>query len=642
MHDYKLSEGERRLAAVMFTDMVGYTALTQSNETLALGLLQTQSGILLPLIRAHKGTPIKTIGDAHLAEFESALEAVRCAVEIQRQVSEYNRSAPPEQAFKLRVGIHVGDVVHTGNDVFGDAVNIASRIEPLAEPGGVCLSQQVYDQVQNKVEFGLEKLPFHQLKNVASHIEVYKVVDTKPDLNVALEQDMPKERVAILPLSNFSPSQQDEYLADGMTEELITAISGVEGLRVIARTSVMRFKNKELDAGEIGRTLNAGTILEGSFRKIGERIRVTVQLIDSKTEEHRWAQNYDGDMKDIFSIQSDIAGKVAQALQRKLLEEPRPSPRVNLEAYELYMKGRNYWNRRNADGVSQALKLFNAALEKDPRLAKAYAGVADCYMIGENLQLFKREEAYTKASAAILKAIDLDDAIAEAHASYGLLLNNKQKYADALGEFKRALSLNPSYASAHHWYSICLANLGKLDQAIEEAKLASQSDPLSPPARNILGAMYVYARRYDDAIKVFDDILKLDPDFSPTLTFRSNVFVFKGMEEESNRDLIHSLRSATSFDRNSSLAYQNGWLGHSEEAAKYFEEAKRMAPSDKELTSLNCSYCACLGDKDGFFSWVPKAIEQKALEPEDVRYAPWLDKMRGDARYADLLKSLPS
>jgi tetratricopeptide (TPR) repeat protein len=428
-----------------------------------------------------------------------------------------------------------------------------------------------------------------------------------------------------------------------MTEELITAISGVEGLRVIARTSVMRFKNKEVDIREIGSTLNAGTILEGSFRKIGERIRVTVQLIDARTEEHRWAQNYDGDMKDIFSIQTDIAGKVAQALQRKLLEGPRPSQgSVNIEAYELYMKGRHYWNRRTADGVSQALKLFNAAIEKDPRFAKAHAGVADCYLIGYSLQLFKvREEAEKQTEAAILKAIELDNTIAEAYASHGLLLNNQGKYLEAVQAFERALSLNPSYATAHHWYSICLANLGKLDGAIEEAKLASQADPLSPPARNILGAMYVYAREYDKAIEVFDDILKLEPDFPPSLSFRSNVFAYRGMEEESMRDMIQSLRNATDYDRNTSLAYNYGWFGHKEEAAEYFEKAKKDAPSKEALTNLNCGYYACLGDKDGFFSWASRAIDQKALDPEDVRYAPWIDKMREDPRYEDLLKSLP-
>jgi adenylate cyclase len=441
-----LSGDARRLAAIMFTDMVGYTALTQSDESAALSLLQTQNGMILPLIRAHGGTPVKTIGDAHLAEFGSALEAVTCAVEIQRRVKQYDDSASTRESFKLRVGIHIGDVVHKDNDVFGDAVNIASRLEPLAEPGGVCISQQVYDQVHNKVEFRLEKLPFHQLKNVSSRIEAYKVIDVQT--GPPAEQEMLKERVAILPLSNFSPSSQDEYLADGMTEELITAISGVEGLRVIARTSVMKFKNKETDIAEIGRALNAGTILEGSFRKIGERIRVTVQLIDARTEEHRWASNYDGDMKDIFSIQSDIAGKVAQALEKKLLDQSAAHRRaVNIEAYELYLKGRHYWNRRNADGVTQALKLFKAAVEKDPDFAKAYAGIADCYSIGRGLQLFKRDEADELARAAIQKALDLDDSIAEAHASRGLVLDNLGRYSEAEESFKRALSLNPTWAS---------------------------------------------------------------------------------------------------------------------------------------------------------------------------------------------------
>jgi adenylate cyclase len=624
----------------MFTDMVGYTALTQGNEALALNLLQTQSGILLPLIVAHKGTPVKTIGDAHLAEFESALEAVRCAVEIQRQIRGYNRSAPPEQTFRLRVGIHVGDVVHQSDDVFGDAVNIASRIEPLAEPGGICLSQQVYDQVQNKVEFRFEKLTYHQLKNVSARIEVYKVIDAEPDLKVLPEQDMPKERVAVLPLSNFSPSQQDEYLADGMTEELITAISGVDGLRVIARTSVMKFKNKEFDIAEIGRTLNSGTILEGSFRKIGERIRVTVQLIDAKSEEHRWAQNYDGDMKDIFSIQTDIADKVAQALQKKLLEAPHPSQgSVNIEAYELYLKGRQYWNRRNAEGTSQALELFNAALEKDPNFARAYAGVADCYLIGQGVHLFKREEAEAQAKAAILKAIGRDETMADAHASYGLLLNNQRKYAEAVGEFERAISLNPSYASAHHWYSICLANLGKLDEATDQARLASQADPLSPSSRNILGVMYVYARRYDDAIAVFDDILRVEPDFSQSLSSRSNAYAYKEMEEESMRDMNHYIQNRKGYDRDSVMAYQFAWFGHKDEAAKHFEDAKKGVPSEEELISLCFDYYACLGDADEFFKWARRAIDQGVIEPDDVKYAPWLDKVRGDSRYADLLNS---
>ena len=428
-----MSYERRRLAAVMFTDMVGYTLLSQRNEDLAFGLLDKQSGILLPAIKSHGGTPVKTMGDAHLAEFESALEAVKCAVEIQKGVREYMSSASKDEHFELRIGIHVGDVVHRGDDVFGDAVNIASRIEPLAEPGGICITQQVYDQVHNKLPFAFEKIPSQPLKNVSTRIDIYRVMSSAPvipDQNSDVESL--KERIAVLPLANFSPNPQDEYLADGMTEELITAISMVEGLRVIARTSAMRLKNTDKDVAEIGRTLKVGTILEGSLRKVGEKIRVTVQLIDAKTEEHIWAQNYDGDMSDIFKIQSDIAGKVAQVLKGKLLPASIPIQRaVNLEAYELYLKGRFFWNKRNVQGITEALKLFQAAVEKNPDFAKAYSGIADCYSIGRDLYMFERGEALDKAGKAVRRALELDDTIAEAHASFGLQLVNAFQLREA-------------------------------------------------------------------------------------------------------------------------------------------------------------------------------------------------------------------
>jgi len=630
----------RRLAAVMFADMVGYTALTQRDESLALSLLEKQNGIVLPLIRAFGGTPVKTIGDAHLAEFESTLAAIRCGVEIQRKLREYNTSSSPDQSLKLRIGIHVGDVVHKDNDVYGDAVNIAARLEPIADPGGVCISQQVYDQVQNKVEFRLERLPSQQLKNVNQRIDIYKVIDSaliqKSDLR---EEDLSKERVAILPLSNYSPSSQDEYLADGMTEELITAISGVVGLRVIARTSVMRFKNSTVDISEIGRTLRAGTILEGSFRKVGERIRVTVQLIDAKTEEHIWASNYDGNMQDIFSIQTDIANKVAQALKVKLLV---PAQRqVNIEAYELYLKGRNYWNRRTADGVTQALKLFTAAVEKDPSFAKAHAGIADCYLIGRQHQLFQ-DVWETQASLAIQKALELDDSIAEAHASRGLLLTRSYRFVEAQEEFRKGLSLNQSYASAHHWYAICLAYMGHLDEAIAEATLAAQSDPLAAPSRDILGIMYVSAREFDKALEIFDDILKLDPDFHPALQFRSIVYLYKGMEGEAARDLQRSLANSSEFEKNSMLALQAAWFGHKEEAWKFFEQAAKIAPSQNSLVGFEVAFAAVNGDVEQFFKLCDKALAAKELTPGTIRYEPWLDKMRADPRYKDLMKRLPS
>ena len=637
-----MPDEERRLVAIMFTDMVGYTALTQSNEALALNLLETQSGILLPLIRAHRGIPVKTIGDAHLAEFGSALDAVHCAVEIQRAVRERNASATPQQAFKLRVGIHIGDVVHRDNDVFGDAVNIASRLEPIADPGGVCVSQQVYDQVHNKTDFAFEKLPLRQLKNVSATIEVYRVRESTRLVQQEEEARMPKERVAILPLANFSPSSQDEYLADGMTEELITAISGIQGLKVIARTSVMRFKGTQTNIAEIGRSLNAGTILEGSFRKIGERIRVTVQLIDAMTEEHKWASNYDGDMHDIFSIQADIANKVAQALKGKLVAElTMPRKEVDIQAYEFYLKGRQFWNRRDVEGVQQALKLFQSAVARDPSFAKAYTGIADCYLIGKGLNLFVDQDADALAEEAIRKALELDD-LPEAHASRGLLLNNKFRYSEAQLEFKRAVSLNPNYASAHHWYAVCLANIGRLDQAIEEARLASQADPLSPPSRNVLGVMYESAGDFNRALEIYTEVQKLDPGFRPAWAFRSGLYMHWGMEAEAKADIERWFLSGDEFDRQAYSAYFGAWFGHREEAAKHLEEAQKLAPTEKSLRTLQATYAACIGDTDSFFKLIGQVLESGEIDGESIRYAWWLERMRNDSRYADLVRSLPT
>jgi TolB-like protein/Tfp pilus assembly protein PilF len=636
-----LPDEERRLVAIMFTDMVGYTAITQSDEALALGLLETQSGILLPLIRAHRGLPVKTIGDAHLAEFGSALDAVKCAVEIQKSVREHNASAASGQAFRLRIGIHIGDVVHRDKDVFGDAVNIASRLEPIADPGGVCVSQQVYDQVHNKTDFQFEKLPLRQLKNVSDTIEVYRVKESIKSSQSDEEPRMPKDRVAVLPLANFSPSSQDEYLADGMTEELITAISGVQGLKVIARTSVMRFKGTQTNISEIGKALNAGTILEGSFRKIGDRIRVTVQLIDAMTEEHRWASNYDGDMHDIFSIQADIANRVAEALRGRLVTGAVPRKEVDIQAYENYLRGRQFWSRRDSEGVMQALKLFQAAVARDPSFAKAYTGIADCYLIGEGLNLFSGKDVNALAEEAIRKALELED-LPEAHASLGLLLNNKLRYSEAQEEFRRAVSLNPNYASAHHWYAICLANIGKLDQAVEEARLASQADPLSPPSRNILGVMHENAKDFNRALEVYTDVLKLDPSFRPAWSFRSGIYMNWGMEAEAKADLERWFQSGDEFDRESFSAYLDAWFGRLEEARKHMEAAEKLAPSERGLRVVQAIFAACVPDPNSFFNLIGQTLEFGDIDAGSIRYAWWLDRVRGDPRFADLIRSLPT
>jgi len=307
----------------MFTDVVGYTSLTQKNEALALKLLQDHERLLRPIFRKHNGREVKTIGDSFLVEFASALEAVECANEVQNSMRELNSTLKPEGRILLRIGIHVGDVVHSRGDVYGDAVNVASRLESLAEPGCICISQQVYDHVRDKSDVAAVYIGKQLLKNVDLPVDTYRVVLPWEEKPPPVTPATSSHRVAILPLVNISPDPNDEYFSDGMTEELISAVSKVGDLRVISRTSVMKYKGAGKTVGEIARELNVGAVLEGSVRKAGARLRITMQLIDVRNDEHLWSQSYDRNLDDVFEIQSDIAKRVAEALEVHLLAKDR-------------------------------------------------------------------------------------------------------------------------------------------------------------------------------------------------------------------------------------------------------------------------------------------------------------------------------
>src|SRR5438093_766744 len=304
----------------MFTDMVGYTALGQTNETLSLALVNEQRKLIRPILIKHNGREVKTIGDSFLVAFSSALDAVRCAYDIQRITREFNISLPEARKLHLRIGVHLGDVVESQGDISGDAVNVASRIEQLAEDGGVCLTRQVYDHVQNKFELPLNSLGLRSLKNVNAPVEVFKIEMPWHEERAPQPTQFDMNRIAVLPFVNMSPDHGDEYFADGITEELIDRLSQLSELRVIARTSMMIYKRKEKKASEIAKELRVGSLIEGSVRKAGNRIRITVQLIDGGTEEHLWSSRYDKDLDDVFAIQSDIAERVTDQAKVHLLD----------------------------------------------------------------------------------------------------------------------------------------------------------------------------------------------------------------------------------------------------------------------------------------------------------------------------------
>ena len=478
----------RRLAAMMQTDIVGYTSMTQRDETVALTLLSEHNALLRGIFSRFRGTEIKALGDGFLVEFPSALDAVQCAVEIQTKLRERNKDSSDLTPIRIRIGLHVGDIVHRKNDVFGDGVNITSRIEPLAESGGIALSQQVYSQVWNKLDVPMVSLGRQNLKNIHVPIEVYRLVLVGSDEVVAQRSQSPsidrERRLAVLPFANISPDPQDAYLADGITEELIFTLSKIGELKVIAKTSVMRFREAEESVTEIGRELGVHTIIEGSVRKAGKQIRTTVQLIDVDTQEHLWSEAYDGGLDDLFAMQREIAEQVADALRVHLLpterEEIAKAPTENRDAHTHYLRGRYAWSQWNEAALLNALDYFQQAIDLDPEFALAYAGISDTYSLMAHLGYLSPDEAYPNAEDAAKRALALDDSLAEAHSSLAVtkvVFCGDLEGAEA--DLLKAIELNPSCAAAHQWYALVLSATGRSAKALRERELAEQLDPLA-------------------------------------------------------------------------------------------------------------------------------------------------------------------
>jgi adenylate cyclase len=514
---------QRRLAALMYTDMIGYTSLGQKNERLALALLKEQREIIRAALPGHEGREIKTMGDAFLIEFPSALEAARCAYEIQKSVRQHNASRSGDEIIHLRIGLHLGDIIEAGNDISGDAVNVASRIEPLADDGGVFLSRQVFDQIHNKFEERLASVGLKKLKNVDQPVEVYKVV--MPWEGVSPQSDLSRKRVAVLPFVNISPDPNDEYFSDGLTEEVISRLSELRELEVIARTSIMHYKRTDKTVAQIGAELSAGVLLEGSVRKAGDRIRVSAQLVDSKTEGHLWAEKFDRDMGDIFAVQSEIAERVAQKLEIKLLAS-HAKDTEDLTAYTLYIKALQLIHIETEGSLREAVSLLETAIARDAKFVRAYTSLAFAWM-GLS-QFVEFAVAAENAEAAALRALELGPDWAESHAAMSNVHFILDRFEEAVQEAERAVELNPSLADAYFSLGVVHTVTGELDRAVEAFSKASELDPLSFGTGFSLGELLFLTHREKEALEVSQKMKELYPNNPRTLLVPSYVYIFKG------------------------------------------------------------------------------------------------------------------
>jgi adenylate cyclase len=627
----------------MFTDMAGYTPAAQADEKAALALRKEQEAILRPLLTEHQGRKVKSTGDGLLVEFESALKALECAVVIQRRLHERNERSGITPII-LRIGIHLGDVEQEGSDIFGDAVNIASRIEPVAEPGGVCLSGAVYEQVRNKVPDKLEKLPLRELKGLQLPMDLYRV--SLPWTAREPRAESPDStRLAVLPFVNISPDPNDEFFADGLTEEMIARLSRLSGLQVIARTSVMNFKHKDKSATQIGKELGAGTLLEGSVRKAGNRIRVTVQLINSDTESHLWSENYDRNLEDIFAVQSEIAENVAHSLRIRLLEEDRKkiekgAPR-NVEAYTVFLKGKFHLHRWDKPSLSKAIRCFEEAVGLDPKYAAACAGLAQAHALLGYYRLVPPSESYATAERYAREALALDESLPEAHIALARAIRNRHDHAAVDREIDRALELDPNLVEAYAMRAWQFVRADRWDDALRAVERALELDPLDAWAAGEAGTCYLYARRYDTAMKYLETSVEWDPKNSFYLNNLGLAHIQKGMFEQGLDELQRAARASGKGAADQDLAYGYCKAGKPEEARRLLAKVLQSDEGGRNIDPLAVAgIYASLNEKDKAFEWLEKSYKERSGYIEAISSDFVFDSLRDDPRFQSLLKRI--
>ena len=611
---------ERRLTAILAADMVGYSRQMGADEAGTLAALKNlRTDLINKKIADDQGRIVKLTGDGMLVEFSSVVNAVACAVAIQRAIRERNSGLPPDSCIEFRMGINLGDVIVEGEDIFGDGVNVAERLERMAKPGGIAISGSVRDHVGNRLDIAFEDLGEQELKNIAKPVRVYNISVEKPNAFTNKEADKIDNRpsIAVLPFNNMSGDPEQEYFSDGITEDIITDLSKVSGLFVVARHTAFTYKSKTVKVEQVGQELGIDFVLEGSVRKAGARVRVTGQLTSSKGGGHIWAERYDRDLTDIFAIQDEIAHAIVEQLKVKLLPQEKKligkSPTLNVEAYTYYLRGRDFLYRYSKRYFELARRMFTKAIELDPNYARAYAGIADCdaflYMV---YQVDVPLEGILDISA---KALALDNKLAEAHTARGVALSAARDFDEANTEFETALTLDPNSFEAHFLYARPAFQQGKIARAAELLERASEinSADYKPPA--LLIQMYRSLGRDSDA----------------KAAARTTV-------ELGERELVlhpEDPRPAVA----GALALLE--LGEKDRARDWTTRAQAIESEDPiSLYNIACVY-SHLGDSDAAFDLLERVTQNGRQFWRDwIENDSDLDGVRNHPRYAQLLTLL--
>lgn len=671
----------------MFTDMVGYSTLANRNEREALKLLDEHNALLRPLFAAHAGVEVNTTGDGFHVEFTSALDAVRCAIDIQKILHERNR-ASSDTPIVIRIGIHLGDVETRDGDLYGDVVNIAARLEPLADPGGICISEQVYISVRKVVECDFSRVDAALLKNIEGRVNVYRVVlpwSKAPDtlakragfalrggrfrkiaiwsvlglvalgLFVELLQRSKEESttaaarqtIAVLPFRRLgNAATGEEYLGVGLADALITKLSNVRQLVVRPTNSVLKYDRPDQDALAAAREQKVDAVLSGTIQRAADKIRIAVQLIKTADGTPMWAGSFDEKFSGIFEVQDAISEQVANSLVDRLpSSEKRSLGRRytdNVEAYDFYLRGRYQWARFNEEGFNRALDYFNRAIAKDPSYALAYAGLSDVWNARAAMGFARPIEVWAQTRQAADKAVALDDSLAEAHSALGaerLLL--AYEWQGAKREIERALELNPNLALPYSLQAYYLQTQGRVDDSIAAIKRGLAIEPLSTITNIDLASALYFAGRYDEAIAVWSKATEIEPTANGGFVISEQALERQGKYQEAidESTRIIALVGRTPFAL-PALGYALASAGRREEALKIADELETMWKLHYFSPTMLALLYAGLGDRNRAFAWLDTAYEQRDAQLIWIGVDPQFKPLHGDPRWTKQIERL--
>jgi TolB-like protein/Tfp pilus assembly protein PilF len=636
----------RQLAAIMFSDMTGYTALMQENEVLAKDKRKRLKAVLEKSVPEYHGKILQYYGDGALTIFNSAIDSVNCAVEIQQTLQQ-------DPKVEVRIGIHTGDISIEDESIYGDGVNLASRIESLAVPGSIFISEKVFDEIKNHGHITARELGYFELKNVVQPVRLFSidnkgiVVPNRDELRGKTKQ--PSNRLAVLPFVNMSADMDNEFFSDGITEELLNALTKVNGLQVTSRTSAFAFKGKNSDIREIGIQLNVDRILEGSVRKSGNRVRITAQLINAADGYHIWSENYDRDVTDIFEVQDEISNIIANKLRENLTtsaynETLVKVPTRNLEAYTLFLKGLYFYNKLTPADSRKAIECFENAIQLEPGYALAYAMAAMCYtVLGATGQMLPGT-AFEIVHRYSDKALQLDATLSAGYAAKGsAYLFYDWEWKLAYEAIQKSIDLNPAATGGHQLLAFYYQITGRKNEAVNVMEKALQVDPVSPIVNQYLAEAYLSAGRPDDAIKQVDRLLDLYPEMRIALQLKGWCLGVKGnwegaalLFEEVRRLTGHPLKGITA------LGCAFAKLGETEKALQCLQkiEQRQVEEPAVVLDADMAMICWALGRKDQTFDHLFRCVEKRMGPIAILIEHPMFSELSVDPRFKLLKERL--